>query len=117
MESWIGLLLRWGVIVAAVVGGIGGVVFLVRWWHVPADFRHFHGVPAGLDSVGGVVSGALALRSRWIVQLGLLLLIATPIARVALSLVAFVLQRDRVYVVVTTIVLGLLVFSLLGPGL
>ncbi len=116
MEQLIGLLLRWGVTLAAVVGAVGGVLFLARWWHLPADFRNFHGVPAGLDSVAGVVSGALKGHGRWIIQLGLLLLIATPIARVALSLVAFALQRDRLYVAVTAVVLGLLLFSLLGPG-
>jgi uncharacterized membrane protein len=60
----------------------------------------------------------LALRAEAIIQLGLVLLIATPVARVAMSLVAFILQRDRVYIVVTTIVLGLLIFSLTGgiPG-
>ena len=45
---------------------------------------------------------------------GLLLLIATPIARVALSLIAFARQRDRMYVCITTLVLGLLLFSLFG---
>ena len=55
-------------------------------------------------------------RSPWtrvgIVQLGLVLLIATPVARVALTLGAFLLQRDRLYVVLTTIVLVLLLFGL-----
>jgi len=51
-----------------------------------------------------------------VIQLGLLLLIATPIARVALSLVAFVKQHDRTYIVVTTIVLVLLLYSLTGAG-
>jgi uncharacterized membrane protein len=64
--------------------------------------------------VGGIVRGVRALHEAAVVQLGLLLLIATPVARVAFSLVAFILQRDRVYVVVTMIVLGLLVFSLVG---
>ncbi len=117
VERWIGLLLRWGVIVAAVVAAIGGVVYMFRWGDSAADFSRFQGVPRGLNSVGGVVTGAFALHSRWIIQLGLLLLIATPIARVALSLVAFALQRDRTYMVVTTIVLALLLFSLLGPAI
>jgi uncharacterized membrane protein len=71
-------------------------------------------VPDGLDSVHGVVGGALELRSRWVVQLGLLLLIATPIARVGLSLAAFARQRDGTYVAITALVLALLLFSLLG---
>jgi uncharacterized membrane protein len=52
------------------------------------------------------------MQSESIVQLGLLLLIATPVARVAFTLVAFVLQRDRTYVVVTSIVLALLLYGL-----
>jgi uncharacterized membrane protein len=56
----------------------------------------------------------LALHGRGLIQLGLLILIATPIARVAFSVVAFLYQRDWTYVVVTLIVLGLLVYSLLG---
>ena len=48
---------------------------------------------------------------------GLLLLIATPVARVALSLVAFVLQRDRLYVGITAFVLALLLASLVGGAL
>ena len=71
-----------------------------------------------VSTIAGIIRGTFAGRAPAIVQLGLLLLIATPVARVALSLVAFVLQRDRVYVIVTTIVLALLVFSLTGgvPG-
>lgn len=116
VEQWIGTLLRWGVIVAATVASAGAVVYLVRYGGAPAHYARFHGVPRGLDSVGGVLAGATRLRSRWVMQLGLLLLIATPVARVALGLVSFVLQRDRTYVVVTSIVLALLLYGLLGPG-
>ncbi|HET9984547.1 MAG TPA: DUF1634 domain-containing protein [Longimicrobiales bacterium] len=116
MEQWIGGLLRWGVIVAAAVAGLGAALFVTRHGSMLADFREFRRVPPGLDSVRGVVAGVLALDSLAIIQLGLLLLIATPIARVAMSLVAFVLQRDRTYVIITTVVLALLMYSLLGPG-
>jgi uncharacterized membrane protein len=47
-------------------------------------------------------------------QLGLLVLIATPITRVAFSVFAFFYERDWKYVVFTLIVLGLLLYSLLG---
>jgi uncharacterized membrane protein len=55
-------------------------------------------------------------RGRGLIQLGLLLLIATPIARVAFSIVGFAIERDRLYVVFTLIVLAILLFSLLGSG-
>ena len=47
--------------------------------------------------------------------IGLLLLIATPVGRVVLSLVAFAIQRDRVYVTITVIVLAVLAYSLAVP--
>ena len=62
----------------------------------------------------GVVAGALALRAQSVIQLGLLVLIATPIARVAFALLAFARQRDATYVAVSALVLAVLLFSLLG---
>jgi uncharacterized membrane protein len=52
-----------------------------------------------------------------LIQLGLLLLIATPIARVGCSIVGFAIERDRMYVAFTLIVLAILLYSLLGSGL
>ena len=114
VEQLLGNLLRGGVLLAAAVGIIGGALFLARHGLEPAGHRVFHGEPAELRSVRAIVAGAVALHEAAIVQLGLLLLIATPVARVAFSLVTFILQRDRAYVIVTLIVLALLVFSLAG---
>jgi uncharacterized membrane protein len=116
VEQWIGMLLLVGVLLAAAVAAVGGVVYIIRYGSAHENYRVFHGVPRGLNTVHGVLAGALHLRSRWVIQLGLLLLIATPVARVALSLVTFAHQRDRLYVVVTAIVLTLLLYGLLGPG-
>jgi uncharacterized membrane protein len=114
VEQFIGRLLQGGVVFSAVVALVGGAVYLSRYGSTPAHYHTFRGVPDGLDSVKGVVVGALSLRSRWVIQFGLLLLIATPVARVALSLIAFAQQRDRTYVVITAIVLAVLLFSLFG---
>lgn len=112
VEQIIGRLLQAGVLIAAAVVIVGGVMLLARYGHAPADFREFRGEPSALRSVGGIVRAAFAFDSRAIVQLGLVLLIATPVARVALTLVAFLVQRDRVYVAISTIVLALLVYGL-----
>ena len=114
VDQLLGNLLRLGVIVATIVAVIGGVLFLQRHGFEPSKGRVFVGEPPELRSVGAIVRGAVALRPDAVVQLGLVLLIATPVARVAMSLVAFIMQRDRVYVVVTSIVLALLIFSLSG---
>jgi uncharacterized membrane protein len=52
-----------------------------------------------------------------LIQLGLLLLIATPIVRVALSIVGFTIERDYLYVGFTAVVLVILLYSLLGSGI
>lgn len=114
MDEIMGRLLRTGVTLAAVVVLAGGVIFLVRHPMPVTNYREFQGEPAELRTVPGILHQALGLRGRGLIQLGLLLLIATPIARVAFSVAAFFLQRDWTYVLVTLIVLGLLAYSLFG---
>src|SRR5258705_212762 len=109
-------LLRTGVILAAAFVLAGGVVFLVRHPEPVTNYRVFQGEPEESRTVTGIFHEALALHGRGLIQLGLLILIATPIARVAFSVVAFLYQRDWMYVAVTVMVLGLLVYSLLGGG-
>jgi uncharacterized membrane protein len=118
VDQLLGNLLRIGVIVATIVAVIGGVLLLAQRGLAPASGHVFTGEPPELRSVGGILRAVAARHPDAIVQLGLVLLIATPVARVAMSLVAFILQRDRIYIVVTTIVLALLIFSLTGgiPG-
>jgi uncharacterized membrane protein len=59
---------------------------------------------------------AFSFQGRGIIQLGLLLLIATPVARVALSIVGFAAERDRMYVSFALIVLAILFYSLFGSS-
>lgn len=113
---WIGSLLRWGVLLAAAVAFAGMVLHLAVAGGQPVDYSSFHGVSPGLDSAGGVLLSVRAFRTDGLIQLGILLLVATPVLRVVLSLAAFTLQRDRTYVMITLLVLGVLLYSLLGPG-
>jgi uncharacterized membrane protein len=78
------------------------------------EYHSFHAQAASDRLVRQIIAGALALRARSIIQLGVLLLVATPIARVAFSILGFTLERDRLYVVITSIVLGILLYSLVG---
>lgn len=113
-ELWISTVLRAGVLSAAAVAIIGAIWYFPGHAGEHVSFARFHGVEAGLDSVHGVFAGVLAGRSEAIIQLGLLLLIATPVARVALSLLSFAMERDWLYVIITLVVLGVLVASLFG---
>jgi uncharacterized membrane protein len=114
VEELIGTLLRVGVTLAAAVVLFGGTVYLVRHGLAAPQYHVFVGEPTDLRRLSGIVKDALAFRGRGLIQLGLLLLIATPIARVAFSVAAFALQGDRLYVVVTLIVLAVLIYSLTG---
>jgi uncharacterized membrane protein len=117
LESIIGNLLRAGVVITATITSIGGVIYLAHSGESLAHYRLFHGEPADLRQVRGVLSDASSGGGLAIMQLGLLLLIATPVARVAFSLAAFAVQRDRLYVVVTLTVLAVLTFSMAGGHL
>jgi len=113
MDRIIAAVLRIGVSAAAAVVLAGGAYYLMKYGAMPAQYRVFRGEPAELRSLSGIVTSAVALRSRAIISVGLLLLILTPIARVVFSVLAFAVQRDRLYVVVTLIVLTVLLYNLI----
>jgi uncharacterized membrane protein len=92
----------------------GGVWHFVQAGGAPPDLRVFHGEAPDLTSVGGILQGVAAGHAASLIQLGLLLLIATPIARVAVCAAGFAAQRDWTYVAITLIVLGALAASLAG---
>jgi uncharacterized membrane protein len=114
VEQVIGTLLRIGVLLAVLVALPGGALYLMRDGSSATDYGTFHGEPVDLRHVSGIVADAFRLHSRAIIQLGILLLIGTPIARVLFSLLAFGLQRDVTYVVVTLLVLAVLVYGVVG---
>jgi uncharacterized membrane protein len=114
IEVIIGALLRTGVILAAAVVLFGAVVYLAHHGHEAENYSNFQLAPEWLRSISGIVLGALHMSGRAIIQFGLLILIATPVARVAFSAVAFTLERDFLYVWITLFVLAVLLYSLLG---
>jgi len=116
VEVIIANLLRAGVMFAAVLVIIGGLIFLVRHGLSPASYHVFAGEPFELRNWKGIVRAALTLRGQGVIQLGLLCLIATPVARVAFSVFAFAIERDWLYVGIAAFVLGVLLYSLLGSA-
>jgi uncharacterized membrane protein len=116
LQRILGQVLRTGVLAAAVVVVVGAAIYLLRHGAEAPRYEVFHGEPSDLCSVGGIIGDVAKGSGRGIIQLGLLLLIATPVARVLLSLVGFARQGDRLYVVVSLTVLVSLAYSLLGKG-
>jgi uncharacterized membrane protein len=116
LENMVGNLLRAGVSLSALVVLFGGIIYLARHGREPASYNVFHGEPSDLKSLGGIVRYAFGFHGRGIIQLGLLLLIATPVLRVVLSIWGFAEEHDRMYMIFTGIVLIVLLYSLLGSG-
>ncbi len=116
MNDWVDVaiatLLRTGVVLSIAIVTVG-IIFTFA--HHPDYFssRPALGTLTSASahfpsSIADVVAGLRVLRGQSIVMAGLLLLIATPVARVALSVVVFVVERDRLYIIITTTVLIIL---------
>jgi uncharacterized membrane protein len=114
IEIIIGHLLRSGVLLSAAVVILGGAVYMARHGHEITGYRIFHGDTSPLRNLGGILHGTARFSGRAIIQLGMLLLIATPVARVLFSAIAFAVERDYLYVAFTLIVLGVISYSLFG---
>jgi uncharacterized membrane protein len=112
MENFIGNLLRAGVVLSALVVLVGAIIYLARHGNSPVSYRAFRGEPAELITVAGILRQTVSGRGRGMIQLGLLVLIATPVARVAFSIFAFAKERDYLYTAVASIVLLILLYSL-----
>jgi uncharacterized membrane protein len=130
LENLISNLLKYGVLFASGVVLFGGIIYLIHHGNELPEYDYFHGEPTQLRSPSGIVKTVVSannspfeslrdsldetLRERAIIQFGLLLLIATPILRVIVSLLFFLRMRDLVYVVITSLVLSALIYSLVG---
>lgn len=114
MDTIIGNLLRTGVTLAATLVFTGGLIYLFRHGAETPGYAVFRGEPADLRTLTGILHDVQSLRGRGIIQFGLLVLIGTPVARVAFLAYAFARQRDMLYTGVALIVLALLAFSLFG---
>lgn len=112
VDQIISVLLRTGVVLAAAVVLVGGAFYLLRHGSSPASYRTFQAEPSALSHVRAILQNASRLDPPGIIQFGLLLLIATPVARVIFTVFAFAYERDWTYVAITLIVLSFLLYSL-----
>jgi uncharacterized membrane protein len=115
-ERVLGALLRIGVIIAGVIVAVGAAMFLLADGKGLVAYQTFHSEPAELRTVGLIVTSAAKWDSRGVIQFGLLFLIGIPIARVVFSVYAFAKGKDWQYVLITTFVLILLLYSLTFHG-
>ena len=119
IQQLIGNTLRWGVILACLLATIGGVYYLMQHGIDPVpDYRHFDVISAAAQTnyttLGGLWQGILHGDAASCVQVGVIVLILTPIARVVLSLFDFIVEQDWLYVSITAIVLAVIISNSLG---
>jgi uncharacterized membrane protein len=112
VDHAIGMILRLGVMIAALIVLVGAVLYLWQHGGQLPDYTVFHKSANGILNPQALLSGVLALNGVAIIELGLLVLIATPMSRVVLAAYAFHRQHDTLYVVVSIVVFAIVLFSL-----
>jgi uncharacterized membrane protein len=112
LEMLMGRLLQTGVLLSSITVLIGGALFLITRANQPANYRTFSAESANLRHPSHLLPLLAAGDPTAIIQLGILLLIATPIARVAFGVIGFAMERDRLYTAVSLAVLTILIISL-----
>ena len=116
MEASISRMLRAGVTISTAIVLLGGILYLRQPLTKDPDYSHFIAEREWLPNIAGVLQGAAHLSAGSIIQLGILLLIATPIIRVAFCIAGFARQKDRLYVFISSTVLMILIYSLFQGG-
>jgi len=115
MELLLSNLLRTGVIASLTLVVIGAILSFVHhpsYLSSPAELTRLTDSGSVFPfSWGDIAAGVLDLHGQAVIMVGLLLLIATPILRVAVSALIFIYQRDRIYTLITIVVLSLLLLS------
>lgn len=114
MQMIIGWILRGGVAVSMILVFIGGIFFVYRHGYSMPDYKTFKGIPFFVQNIGGILNGVIMLKGQAIIQLGIILLIATPVIRVAFSAVGFLMEKDYLYTVITLIVLLIILASMIS---
>lgn len=119
VELYIGKLLRYGVMLSCAITLLGGIIYLYQHHGAMPDYspipsgEEFPGVAAYLRELGTIIPRVLSLDGAAIIQLGVIVLIATPIIRVAFSAIAFLIEKDYMYVVITLIVLAIILLNMI----
>ena len=112
-QTIIGNLLRYGVWISLSVAFIGGIVYLMHHGNDIEDYSVFKENNRNIfEVIAAIFIGVSQGRGESIIFLGVLLLFLTPVFRVLLSLFSFLLEKDYLYVVITSIVIGIIILSI-----
>ena len=111
----IGNIMRWGVIISLSLTFIGGVIYLFAHPHETISYENFIEQDYSVAEIfTNTFKGLLNFEGDAVITLGILLLFSTPVIRVLFSLFGFILEKDKLYIIITLIVLAIIVVSITG---
>ncbi|GAB6010487.1 DUF1634 domain-containing protein [Viscerimonas tarda] len=114
IELIIGKILRYGVFISCAITLLGGLIYLLQQQGQIPDYsqvasgKEFTGTAPYLRGLSSIIPRILELDGAAIIQLGVIILIATPILRVAFSAIAFLVEKDYLYIAITLLVLAII---------
>jgi uncharacterized membrane protein len=111
LEMVIGQLLRYGVLLSSVIVAAGGIIYLYRHGTQAPLYRQFKGEPSKMKEIKPLWQAVLRGEGRPLIQLGLMVLVATPIARILFSVFGYLLEKDYLYTVITMVVLLVILWN------
>lgn len=111
----IGNVMRWGVIVSLSLTFLGGLLYILWHPHEIISYKEYIEKDYSVAEIlGKTFSGLLHFDGESLITFGILLLFATPVLRVLFSLIGFILEKDKLYILITLIVLAIIFISLSG---
>jgi uncharacterized membrane protein len=113
MERAMSVLLRFGVVLASTLVLAGVAFYLMDHARQPIDYTIFIAHPFNAQHRRQLFLNMSRGDAGSIIEVGILFLVATPVARVIFAVVAFAFERDRLYTAISAGVLAVLVYGLL----
>lgn len=111
LNLMLSLILRIGLFLAIITVFYGAILLLWKHGNDRVDYHIFDSQPTDLKIPYNIFIEALTGDALAIIQLGIMILIATPIVRVVSCLVLFAAERDLLYVILSAVVLGILLYA------
>lgn len=113
IQRIIGDVLKYGVRTVLAISTVGGLIFLYNHANEQADYSRFTENDRNIiEVVSDVFKGVINMEGRSVIYLAIIVLFCTPLIRLLLSLVSFILEGDKLYVLITTLVLIIIAFSM-----
>lgn len=117
IELVISKVLRYGVYLSMFFAVVGGMVYIAHHGGEPVGNQYAKYIEKDdgfFDYVRQTVVGVFQGHGSDVIILGVVLLLATPTVRILFSLFGYVLEKDKLYIAVTLIVLAIIAVSVLG---